>query len=146
MQLGHSYHTERKVWYRLAYRQHCSLQKCLNSNTSSEFIQWITELEEIEWTERTKQDHYMAQLAAEVRVFREGFGKTPKGVAVEDLFIKFTKEAQVSKLEETETKEPVEPSPELVASDPKWAAVTAMAKTVWAARLGIDPSEIKPPV
>jgi hypothetical protein len=106
---------------------------------------------EDEWKENTKQDYYLAQIAAEIRLVREMFASNPKQVSIKDCLLPFSKELNVES-------ESTNPSPKVevktmrrdlhkekpkrvkiskkLAKDPKWAKVDANAKQIWAARMG----------
>lgn len=122
----------------------------MQSNTSSEFVDWMY-FAELELVEKTKQDYYLAQIAAEIRQVRQMFADHPKQIALKDCFIPF-------ELEDEGTPPPVIPDksvipdtleeagegwvetgPELV-KDPKWAKINAEAKAMWAAFTGMTPS------
>jgi hypothetical protein len=64
-----------------------STQRAQSEITSSEFPEWIAFLNQEE-TKRTKQDFYLASIAAEVR---KGNVKHPKKVKISDLFIRYAK-------------------------------------------------------
>lgn len=106
-----------------------------------------------EWNDRTKLDHYLAQIAAEIRQIREGFSKEPRLIETAELLIDFVQEG-----EETETTrhedngEPAErytrarrkkrktidlDNPEPL--DAEWQRVNDEAKAIWAQRLGRSP-------
>jgi hypothetical protein len=105
------------------------------------------------WEETTKTDYYLAQIAAEIRVFREGFNKNPKPVRLEDLVLRpktddppkrKTKSLKFKKARskkqtpiDTAGRKPVEQGPEAM-EDPKWRQVNDNAKKAWAARFGIQ--------
>lgn len=64
-----------------------SIQRAQFEITSSEFVEWIVFLDEEEM-KRTKQDFYLASIAAEVR---KGNVKHPNKVKVSHLFITYAK-------------------------------------------------------
>lgn len=107
-------------------------------------MEWLVFLEKVEWLDKTKTDYYLAQIAAEIRQFREGFSNSPKSISIQDCLIPFqndTGEQPVTpaptRAIETGTKAAMyEAGPELV-KDPKWAAVNAKAKAHWASLCGV---------
>lgn len=153
------------MWYKLARELKMPLQDCMRSHTSSEFVEWNVALQILEWEEHGKLEYYLAQIAAEIRIIREGFAKDPKSVSPDDCLIKFeradagvkaapvTPARQADKVEadddwcdEDEADDPpaeqgYEPGPDLV-QDPKWAAVNANAYAIWSARLGVNLTEL----
>lgn len=125
------------------------LQECQRKHTSTEFLERLFYLEKEEWTEPSKQDYYLAQIAALVRQVLEMFSKNPKTFNTKDFILPFTKESQPTK----ETPEPsktlfddldeeseddsggIEVNPDVVL-DEKWARVNAEAQASWGAFLG----------
>jgi hypothetical protein len=129
------------------------LQECISKHTSSEFMDWLIVMEDEEWYTTTRTDYYLAQIASEIRRFMEAFSKNPKAVGPKDLLFTFergdgeersAKESIVQVQEEevidTRGRRPVNGGEEAM-SDPKWRKVNQNAKAVWAARMGIKPSE-----
>jgi hypothetical protein len=128
------------LWHRIASRRNCFIQEAQQHTTSTEFVELCVLLDE-EWHEQTKLDFYLAQIAAEIRVIREGFSKEPKGVSVNDLIINFDPEGtrkkryiEVDDVSTEEKRKEYVPGPDLV-KDPKWAKVNENAKLCWGARL-----------
>lgn len=64
-----------------------SVQRAQFEITSSEFVEWVVFLNEEE-TKRTKQDFYLASIAAEIR---KGNVKHPRKVKISHLFITYVK-------------------------------------------------------
>jgi hypothetical protein len=151
---------ERWCWFELADRQHRSLQECLESNTSTEFVDWMYYIQEKvrrEAVQVSKQDYYSAQLAAEIHNFRQMVGcwtKNPKLVTTEDMLLKFKSSEQPATVstdsvpppQTIETLPPKKPDidmddPESVREamkNPYWQKVNSNAKTVWAQRFGMS--------
>lgn len=75
-----------------------SLYECMDSHSSSEFIEWMRFLHWKEWEEDTRIHYYLAQIAAEIYNFRLMFctGKH-KPANVEDKLIKFTPKGEKPK-------------------------------------------------
>lgn len=106
--------------------------------------------------EHEKIDYYLAQVAAFIERFRQGFMKDPREVTNEEMLLKFRMENEedvsaqqlqdsnnerqstdkIRPLPPEEKPQEVETGPQLV-EDPKWARVNENAKAVWAARFGI---------
>ncbi len=107
-------------------------------------------LEQLEWHDRTKNDYYLAQIAAEIRQFREGFATRPKSISIEDCmlpFISTTGESTTSTSTNPDIppstirgRQPIEPGPDAI-KDPKWAEVNRRAKSHWAGMLGVESLE-----
>lgn len=124
----------------------------MEAHTSTEFMEWMVILQE-EQRETTKQDCYLAQIAAEIRQFREMFSKHPKAIKVAEFLLNFGL-SEVPKHKETDDPdkclsigslmgdeaptdlpmEVVEAGPDLM-DDPKWARANERAKAMWAAFL-----------
>jgi hypothetical protein len=78
------------VWYRLAFHLGTTVEALQREITFSEFLEWYMVLErEEQW--KVKIEHYLAQLAAEVR---RGWVSDPKKVHVEDFFIRFKEDGE----------------------------------------------------
>lgn len=110
-------------------------------------------LDETDWHTNTKQDHYLAQIAAEIRRIAEGFSKSPKSVNIKDLLIPFKAEPKPTPIVQdvptpvlrVDDDYEVGPDVELQVenpNDPKWERVAANAKSVWAARFGVADLEV----
>jgi hypothetical protein len=135
---------ERYDWYRLAYSLRIPLQECQQGTTSTEFLEWVCFLEMEEYERHSKQDHYLAQIAAEIRQFREIFSRNPRTVSMKEFLLKREEGKSPSSRASQDS------SPEPIKSNDKeeeliQAQVAAEhSKAAWAARLGIkDLSEIK---
>jgi len=104
--------------------------------TSTGFLDWLAFFE-VEWHEKSKQDFYLAQIAATVRQVLEAFSKSPKQIKIGDYLLKF-KDEKVTTIPVKERAKDgrIEIGPDAI-KDPKWAAVNAKAKAMWGARLGI---------
>ena len=78
------------AWYRVASHLKVPVQELIKRITFSEFLDW---LQYLEWAERrdTKNDYYLAQIAAEVR---RGNVKSPRLVKIKDLLLKMQKPKQ----------------------------------------------------
>lgn len=126
------------------------LQECQRLTTSLEFVEWCQVLNDLEWGERTREEFYLAQIAAEIRVIREGFSKEPKPVKPSDLLLDFMPKggrprpkrrrrqrtaAEAAPPRQNGPAREYAPGPELV-QDPKWWAANVKARAVWLARLG----------
>lgn len=59
----------------------------MEKTTSSEFIEWMAFLD-LERNQTSKEDYYLAQVAAEVR---RSFVKSPQSVHVKDFILSFTR-------------------------------------------------------
>jgi hypothetical protein len=87
---------------------------------------------------RSKEEFYLAQIAAEIRRTREMFAKTPKQVSIDDYLLNFTNDTVVATRSRQEAAEPVKkivPGAEAM-KDLHWARVNANAMRGWAARFG----------
>lgn len=74
---------------RLARYQNKSLQECMQTNTSLEFIDWCIYDQELKWQEKEKQDYYLAQIASEIRKLAVAFGGDKSKVQVLDCILPF---------------------------------------------------------
>jgi len=75
---------ERLGWFQVASHLGCPVSELAARITYSEFIDWLAFL----WREEernTKQDIYLAQIAAEIR---RGLVKNPKSVKMKDFLMK----------------------------------------------------------
>jgi len=102
------------AWFDLAEQLHLPLAVCKETVSNNEFTRWQKrrvillkrkQREEVE--SFSKQDHYLAQVAAEIRQLRHvvevmGSKKKPRGVRVGDLLIKFKLSNQTQKKETAE--------------------------------------------
>ena len=134
----------------LAEKLHLPLQECQQKTTSTEFLKWMQHFRQQdveEWHYVSKQDQYLAQIAAEIRQIRVALTeKEPRLVDVEECVLKFQKSGETPPVQQVTQKtnkhipeverEEVEVGPDLV-KDPKWAVVNARAKALWASRLGV---------
>jgi len=77
---------ERLGWFQVASHLGCPVRELAARITYSEFIDWITFLRREE-ERNTKQDIYLAQIAAEIR---RGLVKNPKSVKTKDFLMKKT--------------------------------------------------------
>ena len=84
----------------------------MQDTTSREFVEWSIIVEESE-KEFTKQDYYLAQIAAEVR---RSFVKNPSKVLLKDFFLQFEEKEKPKMTREQ---------------------ATTFAKAAWFGRLGI---------
>lgn len=85
---------------KLASHLGMSLKRCKRETSSIEFVMWLVWLEEQELTQFSKQDHYLAQIAMEIRRTI-----TPKKqLSLKNFFIRFTrtKERKVKTMTEEE--------------------------------------------
>lgn len=75
---------ERLGWHVVASHLHVPVEELKARITTTEFLDW---LEFLKWDEsrRTKQDIYLAQIAAEVR---RGWVKDPKKVRAQDFLLR----------------------------------------------------------
>ncbi len=118
------------------------LQECQARNTSSEFMDWKVFLEQ-EDLAVTKQDYYLAQIAAEIRRFLLALCSKDSKVNVEDFLMKFETD-QPKEIPSTSGRGGIETGPDAI-KDPRWALVNANAKAKWGSRLqGIPGWEYKP--
>jgi len=83
--LGKRVTGERKLWFRLASHLGKSLQEVQDQTTSTEFVQWNRYLDD-DVNAFHREDHYMAQIAAEVR---RGHDKHPEKVMITDHILEF---------------------------------------------------------
>lgn len=93
----------------------------MEKTTSSEFIEWMAFLD-LERNQTSKEDYYLAQVAAEVR---RSFVKSPQSVHVKDFILSFTR---------AERSSPGGSSPAM--EDP-----TQRSKNYWSAVLGLEKKE-----
>ena len=93
----------------------------MEKTTSSEFIEWMAFLD-LEINQTSKEDYYLAQVAAEVR---RSFVKSPQSVHVKDFILSFTR---------AERSSPGGGSPAM--EDP-----TQRSKNYWSAVLGLEKKE-----
>lgn len=93
----------------------------MEKTTSSEFIEWMAFLD-LERNQTSKEDYYLAQVAAEVR---RSFVKSPQSVHVKDFILSFTR---------AERSSPGGGSPAM--EDP-----TQRSKNYWSAVLGMEKKE-----
>ena len=84
---------ERLAWFRVASHLHTSVEELAGKITLSEFQDW---LQYLEWEQNyhSKQDYYLAQIAAEIRKTRV---KHPQKVKIDHLLMKFKRKVQDSK-------------------------------------------------
>lgn len=97
-------------------------------------------LKQKRWERKDKIDYYFAQIAAEIRRFRESFYEHPLVITTEDYLLEFYSEEQAPRTTSTEKLEgpsQIELSPDIV-NDPKWSKVNDKAKSDWAAMLGLE--------
>lgn len=85
---------------KLASHLGMSLQRCKRETSSLEFVTWLVWLEEQELTQFSKPDHYLAQIAMEVRRTIN----PKKALSLKNFLIRFTrtKERKVSTMTEEE--------------------------------------------
>lgn len=95
----------------------------MEKTTSSEFIEWMAFLD-LERNQTSKEDYYLAQVAAEVR---RSFVKSPQSVHVKDFILSFTR---------AERSSPGGGSPAMEDQDP-----TQRSKNYWSAVLGLEKKE-----
>ena len=101
------------LWFRLASHLHMPLRDCMERHTHRELLAWNEWLDE-QWNQPTRSDHYLMQIAQEVR--RSFAKKCPKFSAFKIPF---------------QTPKPAKPvSPETIAQR------AAIAKAIWSQRLG----------
>lgn len=93
----------------------------MEKTTSSEFIEWMAFLD-LERNQTSKEDYYLAQVAAEVR---RSFVKSPQSVHVKDFILSFTR---------AERSSPGGGSPAM--EDP-----VQRSKNYWSAVLGLEKKE-----
>jgi hypothetical protein len=100
-----------------------------------------------EW--HSRQDYYLAQIAAEIRRVRQMFAKNPQAIPVSDCLIKYTDDQPMQQSEPrtqrsesvvSKPKDEIEIGPDAM-KDPKWSKVTENAKLLWAARFGLSSFE-----
>lgn len=93
------------MWFEIAERLGMSVARCQLEVSSFEFLEWCIVIER-EWNKNTKLDHYLAQIAAEVRRSR-----AKKGTRIDNkqLLIKFetTKKSASSSKKKKLTKKEV---------------------------------------
>ena len=74
---------------KLARYQNKSLQECMQSNTSLEFIDWCIYDQELKWQEKEKIDYYLAQIASEIRRIATAFGGDKSKTSIQDCILLF---------------------------------------------------------
>lgn len=82
----------------LADRLRLPVQRCMAETSASDFRDWQVYLEQ-QLNTHDKLDHYLAQIAAEVR---RGWVKNPRKVKNEDFLIEFTRKSEKSDAPATE--------------------------------------------
>lgn len=86
-----------------------------------------------EYDVHSKQDYYLAQIAAEIRQFRECFAKTPRTITLKE-FLLSRNEGNV----ENSAPEPTPlPEPKVVVSEEDRQTLLDQTKANWAHRLGL---------
>ena len=70
-----------------------SLSECMNSHTERQFRTWIEWLDS-QWNEPSLTDHYLMQIATEVR---RVLSKNPNDIKLDDFKIEFSKPKRASK-------------------------------------------------
>jgi len=75
-----------------------SVQKAQSEISSTEFVDWITYLDEQETKHHQKLDYYLANIAAEIR---RSYVKEPVKVKMEHFLLKFGKKKKMTKEEAT---------------------------------------------
>lgn len=70
------------------------MQRAQFEITSTEFVLWIAYLDNAEMVNVSKQDYYLANIAAEIR---RSYVKHPERVSIESFLMKFKRAGQVSK-------------------------------------------------
>jgi hypothetical protein len=103
----------------------------MRKTSSTEFMEWQMFLKMRRWEQRTKQDYYLAQIAAEIRAIRFGFSGKKEGVSIEDCILQDSDKPASPHSGRPE----IECGPEAM-RDPRWAAVNSEAKSQWAKRIG----------
>jgi hypothetical protein len=93
----------------------------MEKTTSSEFIEWMAFLD-LERNQTSKEDYYLAQVAAEVR---RSFVKSPQSVHVKDFILSFTRAERSS----------------LGGGSPAMEDPTQRSKNYWSAVLGLEKKE-----
>ncbi len=135
-----------------------TVEECQAKVSSTEFVDWMVVLEKLDWEEHSKQDHYLAQIAAEIHNFAASFAKGGKACSPNDKLIKFqpsgTKKVETPQEQRVPITAPARPrlmrdpsdqspkpgeveiGPELM-QDVKWQRTTAIAKSAWAGMVGV---------
>ncbi|MFA5452986.1 MAG: hypothetical protein WC248_05395 [Candidatus Methanomethylophilaceae archaeon] len=93
----------------------------MEKTTSSEFIEWMAFLD-LERNQTSKEDYYLAQVAAEVR---RSFVKSPQSVHVKDFILSFTRAERSS----------------LGGGSPAMEDPSQRSKNYWSAVLGLEKKE-----
>lgn len=84
---------ERYAWYKVASHLGMLIEELKVRITYTEFVDWLTFLRKEE-ERQTKQDFYLAQIAAEVR---RGNAKNPRSVKVKDFLVTTQQEKVTSR-------------------------------------------------
>ncbi len=80
-------------WFEVASHLGKTVRECQEKMYSSEFIQWL-EFIDRQLDKTTKQDHYLAQIAMEVR---KGYAKNPKQVKLDHMILKYKRKSKKGK-------------------------------------------------
>jgi len=75
-------------WLRLASHLHLPLQLVMQTTTSTEFIMWMEYLN-LEESRNKKYEHYLAQIACEIR---RNWAKNPGSIKYQDFLFKPAKD------------------------------------------------------
>lgn len=114
--------------------------------SSTQFIDYCTLLDKMNWEQPDRTCYYLAQVAAEIRQFREGFTDKPRPVSTKDFILPFGTVEVSGEFHRAPGKPAAaegvqyEVGPQLV-QDPKWAEVNARAKGHYAAIFGVHSLE-----
>jgi hypothetical protein len=117
-----------------------TLDKCMEETSSTQLIEWMIVLDELEWKTATRECQYLAQIAAEVHNIPERmFAKSPKIRNLKDFLLEMKDRVFDDTTSNSETrtvprrKEPkrIEIGSDEAKESPKWQAVTANAKMKW---------------
>lgn len=111
---------ERKAWWKLAFRLKKGFQETQDAFTSTEFVEACLLLEE-EWTEPSKMEYFMAQIAYYLVLAN---AKDPEKIKFEDFLLKFTFDDPGKSKELTED----EKAKKLAASKAFWMGWVPAAK------------------
>lgn len=106
---------------KLASRLHMSKQECMEQTSGLDFHEWLIYLDKIELEEVTKDQHYLAQIALEIRR-----SINPKqSLSLDTFILKFDRASNGTDLESM-TDEEIENHKKLAAARSKmyWSALT----------------------
>ena len=81
---------ETRAWFQVAFHLRLPVAELKDRISYREFIDWLTFLQ-LEEERQTKQDYYLAQVAAEIR---RGHVKNPKTVKTKDFLLEMKRQTE----------------------------------------------------